>query len=464
MSANADTPPPASDDPARAFARLREAWTAKRGLGLDDRRAGLIKLRAAIKAHAEDFARALDADFGGRSRHETLVAEIATILAALDHAVPRLARWASPERVAVGWRFWPARARIVSQPLGVVAILGPANFPVQLTVLPLIGAVAAGCRVLVKPSELTPATADLLSRCLAEAFAPDHVATVQGGADVAVALTNLPLDHILFTGSTANGRKVMAAAAGQLTPVTLELGGKSPAVIDVAADVDAAARAIVTGKLMNAGQTCVAPDYVLVPTALRETFVSAAVRHARALYPDPDGPGYTAVRGAAARARLLRLRDGQTVVPLLDTSSKTAAALVIEPAPASPVMQEEIFGPLLPVISYGNLDEAIRQIDSLPAPLALYWFGPENARLADLLARTRSGTVAVNETVLHAAIAGLPFGGVGASGMGAYHGRAGFDTFSHRRPIFVQSRWSPTRLLQPPYRGQSERIIRLLLR
>ncbi len=450
-----------------AYEVLRAAFRQHGGVPLPERRAGLRRLRAAVRSRAEDFARTLDADFGGRSRGETLVAEIVTVLGAIDHALPRLRRWAAPERVFVGWRFWPARARIVKQPLGVAGILGPSNFPVQLTLLPVIGAVAAGCRVLVKPSELTPRTAGLLARCLAEAFGADHVAVVQGGADVAAAMTHLPLDTLLFTGSTANGRKVMAAAAGHLTPVTLELGGKSPCVIDAGADIPAAARAIIAGKLMNAGQTCVAPDYVLVPRALREAFVAAAREAARTLYPDPDGPGYTAVRDEGARARLAELAEGHVLVPLFDRpvgTPKLAAALVLDPPPSSRIMQEEIFGPLLPVLAYNAPDEAIEQINSLPRPLALYWFGRDRARLAALLDRTLSGTVAVNETVLHAAVEALPFGGVGASGLGAYHGRAGFDTFSHRRPVFTQSRLSLTRLLKPPYGRKDERIIDLLLR
>ncbi len=449
-----------------AYGRLRRAWDADGGLPLGVRRGALLRLRAAVKTNAEAFARALDADFGGRSRHETLIAEVAAVLGAVDHAVPRLAGWAAPERVAVGWRFAPATARIVTQPLGVAGIMGPGNFPVQLTLLPLVGAVAAGCRVLVKVSELTPATAELMGRVLGEVFDPGQVATVSGGADVAAAMTRLPLDHLLFTGSTANGRRVMAAAAERLTPVTLELGGKSPAVVDAGADVEAAARAIMAGKLMNAGQTCVAPDYALVPAALMEAFVAAAVRAARALYPDPHGPAYTAVRDTAARDRLAALLHGQRTVPLFASPvppPRVAPVLVLDPAPDSPIMQQEIFGPLLPVLTCDTPEAAVDRINRLPRPLALYWFGRDRARLQTVLDRTLSGTVAVNETVLQAAVESLPFGGVGASGLGAYHGRAGFDTFSHRRPVFIQSRFSLTRLLQPPYGRRAEAIIRSIL-
>ena len=452
-------------EPARAFGGLRAAWDNAGGLPVDARREALGRLREAVRTRADAIVHSVDADFGGRARAETLVAEVAAVLRAVDHAVPRLAGWAAPERVGLGWPFWPARASIRKEPRGVVGILGPSNFPVQLTLLPLVGAVAAGCRVLVKPSELTPATAALLAEVLADAFAPDHVAAVTGGPDLAAALTRLPLDHLLFTGSTANGRRVMAAAAERLTPLTLELGGKSPVVIAPDADLARAARAIMAGKLMNSGQTCVAPDYVLVPRALRDGFVDAATTAARALYPDPAA--MTAVRSEGARQRLRDLTAGFACVALLDRPIPPGAVtplLVLDPPLDAPIMREEIFGPLLPVVGYDDLDAAIAIVNARPAPLALYWFGRDRAALAALLDRTSSGTVAVNETVLHAAVEALPFGGIGGSGFGAYHGRAGFETFTHRRPVFVQSRFSLTRLLQPPHGARAERIIAGMLR
>lgn len=454
------TRPAPAGEPSDSYDRLRDAWDRAGGLTLARRRAALAGLRQAIRTRAEAFAETLDADFGGRSRAESLVAEVAAVLRAIDHAGPRLTRWAAPERVGVGWPFWPARAHLRKQPLGVVGVMGPANFPVQLTLLPLVGAIAAGCRVLVKPSELMPATAALLGEALAEAFGADEVACLKGGPETAAAMTRLPLDHLLFTGSTSNGRRVMAAAADRLTPLTLELGGKSPVVIAADADLPTAARAIVAGKLMNAGQTCIAPDYVLVPRPLRDAFVAEARAAARSLYPDPAA--MTAVRGETARRRLADLQTGLATVPLFETAS--AAALVLDPPLDSPIMREEVFGPLLPVIGYDGTDAALAIINALPRPLALYWFGRDRTSLAAVLDRTVSGTVAINETVLHAAVEALPFGGVGASGFGAYHGRAGFDTFSHHRPVFVQTRFSLTRLLQPPYGARAERIIRSMLR
>lgn len=461
----APSPADPAGEPSRAYERLREAWDRHGGLSLARRRAALEGLRRAVRGRAEAFAETLDADFGGRSRAESLIAEVAAVLRAVDHAGPRLKRWAAPERIGVGWPFWPARAHLRKQPRGVVGIMGPANFPVQLTLLPLVGAVAAGCRVLVKPSELMPATARLMGEVLAEAFGPDEVASIEGGPDVAAAMTGLPLDHLLFTGSTANGRRVMAAAADHLTPLTLELGGKSPVLIAADADLPAAARAIMAGKLMNAGQTCIAPDYVLVPRRLRDAFVTEARAAARALYPDPAA--MTAVRGEAARRRLAGLAEGLTTVPLFETAtpaSGVAPALVLDPPLDGRLMREEVFGPLLPVLGYAEIGDALAIVNALPPPLALYWFGRDRAGLAAVLDRTISGGVAVNETVLHAAVEALPFGGVGASGFGAYHGRAGFDTFTHRRAVFVQTRFSLTRLLQPPYGARAERIIRSMLR
>jgi coniferyl-aldehyde dehydrogenase len=459
--------PQSTRDLETAFARLRHAQDADGGLPLPRRRAALGALRNGIKASAEDFARSIDADFGARSRHETLIAEIGVVLAAIDYAMSRLKRWARPERVHPGWRFWPASSRIIKEPRGVVGIIAPWNYPVQLALLPLVAALGAGCRAIVKPSELAPETADLLVRLLANTFAPDMVAPVLGDAEIAAALTRLPLDALLFTGSAAVGRKVMRAAAESLTPVTLELGGKCPAIIDASADLQAAAEAIIAGKLLNAGQTCVAPDYVLVPHAARDAFVDAAKAAARRLYPDPAGGDYGAIRGAAARDRLLRLQDGLDAVPLFAemlASPRLTPALVLDPPAEHPILHEEIFGPLLPVLSYAHPDQALAMVNARPAPPALYWFGKDRAALAHVLARTASGTVAVNDTVVQAAVEALPFGGLGASGFGAYHGRAGFDAFTHRRAVFVQSRWGLTRLMRPPYGARAERLLRILLR
>jgi acyl-CoA reductase-like NAD-dependent aldehyde dehydrogenase len=456
-----------ADDLKDAFARQRRAFDRRGGLSLDQRRAQLKALRALVKAKADAFARAVGDDFRGRSPHETLIAEVGVLLAAIDYALPRLARWAKPERVGVGWRFWPARGMILKQPLGVVGVLSPWNYPVQLALMPVVASLAAGCRALVKPSELTPATSALLAEILAETFPPDVLAAVTGGPEVAAAISRLPFDSLIFTGSGRIGRQVMAAAAETLTPVVLELGGKSPVLVDETADLDAAAASIMAGKLLNAGQTCIAPDYALVPRRLREPFIDACRIAARRLYPDPSGPDYTAIRGEGARERLIRLQQGLDAVPLFDAplpSPKLAPAILRDPPPDSAVMREEIFGPLLPVVSYDDPEEAVAAVNARPRPLALYWFGRDRARLRPVLERTLSGGVAVNETILQAAVEALPFGGVGASGFGAYHGRAGFDAFTHRRAVLVQSRWGGAKVLRPPYGRLAERLLKLVLR
>jgi coniferyl-aldehyde dehydrogenase len=460
-------PVPDPDSLLEAFSRQRTAFDRDGGLAPETRRATLKTLRSVIKARSDDFAKTVAADFGGRSRHETLIAEIGVLLGAIDHALPRLAYWARPERVAVGWRFWPARGRVMKQPLGVIGVLAPWNYPVQLALMPVVAALAAGCRALVKPSELTPATSALLADTLAETFAPEILAAVTGGPEVAERMSRLPFDALIFTGSGRVGRQVMAAAADNLTPVVLELGGKSPAIVDESADLDDAAASIMAGKLLNAGQTCVAPDYVLVPRRLQQSFVEACRAAASRLYPDPVGPDYSAIRGEAARQRLIGLQEELQTVPLFPCTleaPKLAPVAIIDPPDDSAVMREEIFGPLLPIVSCDTPDEAVRAVNARPRPLALYWFGRDRARLGAILERTRSGGVAVNDTVVHAAIEALPFGGVGASGFGAYHGRAGFDAFTHRRAVLLQSRWSGTRFARPPYGPLADRLLKLLLR
>ena len=284
---------------------------------------------------------------------------------------------------------------------------------------------------------------------------------IEGGAEVAAEMAGLAFDKLLFTGSTQTGRRVLSAAAETLTPVVLELGGKSPAIVDPSADLRRAAVDIVAGKLLNAGQTCVAPDYVLVPRVAVPEFVEAAQAAAARMRPDPSGPDITAVCRPSDRERLERLVAGLDLVPLVSPAGARGVSpcLVIDPPQDSDLMREEIFGPVLPLVPYDDLEEVLTDLARRPAPLALYWFGRDRAALATVLARTRSGGVAVNDTVLQVAVEGLPFGGLGESGVGAYHGRAGFDTFSHRRAVLVQSRWSGARLLRPPYGKLAERAI-----
>ncbi len=446
---------------AAALHRLREAQARDGDLTLECRRVGLRALRRLVTAEAETFAAAIAADFGQRSWHETMISEIGVVAAAIDHALPRLARWSRPERVPVGWRFWPARGRVLKQPLGVVGVIAPWNYPVQLALSPVIGALAAGCRVVLKPSEHTPRTAAALCAAVTRHLDPDLVIAIDGGPEVAAEMSGLPFDKLLFTGSTQTGRRVLRAAADTLTPVVLELGGKSPAIVDASADLKQAAADIVAGKLLNAGQTCVAPDYVLLPRAAVPSFVEAAKAAAARMRPDPAGPDVTTVCRPADRDRLERLVASLDLVPLIEPAGPRGVSpcLVIDPPEDSDLMREEIFGPVLPLVAYDDPEDVFAYLDRRPAPLALYWFGRNRAMLTTVLARTRSGGVAINDTVLQVAVEGLPFGGLGASGVGAYHGRAGFEAFSHSRAVFMQSRWSGTRLLRPPYGKLAERIL-----
>ncbi len=444
-----------------ALRRLRAAQVREGSVSPQARRDALKALRRLVVAEADAIVAAVSRDFGGRSPHETRISEIAMTLAAIDHALSRLGRWCRPERVGVGWRFWPASARVLKQPVGVVGIISPWNYPVQLALLPLVGALAAGCRAVLKPSEHAPATTALLARAMAKHLDPDLVQVVEGGAAEAAAMASLPFDKLLFTGSTRTGRLVLRAAADNLVPTVLELGGKSPAIVDVSADLARAAADIIAGKLLNAGQTCVATDYVFVPRAAMHSFVEAARTAARRLYPDPGCGDYSAICRPADRERLLALCADHETVSLFDrelAAPRLSPALILDPSLDSALMRDEIFGPLLPVIPYDDLEGVFRILSDKPDPLALYWFGSDRARLAQVLQRTRSGGVSINDTVMQVAVEALPFGGLGASGMGAYHGRSGFEAFTHRRAVFDQHRWSPTRLLRPPYGKLADRI------
>jgi coniferyl-aldehyde dehydrogenase len=365
---------------------------------------------------------------------------------------------------------------VMFQPLGTVGIVVPWNYPVLLAVAPLAGALAAGNRVMVKMSELAPATAALFARLVAERFAADELAVVEGGVPVAQAFVALPFDHLLYTGSTAVGRSVMRAAADNLTPVTLELGGKCPAIVGPGYPLAHAAERIVVGKTMNAGQTCIAPDYVLVPAGSERRFLEEAKRVTAACYPDlARSPDYSTIVNTRHFERLLALLEdarakGAEIVDLAPDAAPDARTRRLPPAAllgandAMRVMQEEIFGPLLPVVAYSSLDEAIAYVNARARPLALYVFDRDTANVERVLARTVSGGVTVNDTILHIAQEDLPFGGVGPSGMGRYHGRDGFETFSVRKAVFYQSRLNGAGLFKPPYTERVRALLKLVLR
>jgi len=457
--------------------QLRASWSARRP-DYTQRRDDLRRLRDVYKSRLDAMAAAVSADFGHRSKHESLLGEGMTVLTEIDHMLSHLRRWMRPERRSVGWRLWPARAEVRHVPVGVVGVIAPWNYPVNLALVPLATAIAAGNHVYLKPSEHTPRTSEFLRDLLADVFPADRVAVALGGTDVAGAFAALPFDHLMFTGSTAVGRKVMAAAAANLTPVTLELGGKSPAVIGEDFPMAQAATRVVTGKLLNAGQTCIAPDYVLVPQSRLEELVRALREEVARRYPSlDDNPDYTRIINEAQYRRLRSYLDdararGLEVIPLVEVKDAERAdierllppTLVIDPGNEANVMQDEIFGPILPIKTYRNLDEAIAYINERDRPLALYYFSRNKADIERLLTQTVAGGACINETLYHNACNSLPFGGIGSSGMGHYHGRDGFVTFSKAMPVLHQARWPLSDKLRPPYQGLADRMIKLLVR
>ena len=470
-----------TDNPPASLERLlliqRSAFEAERYPSVATRRDRLERLRRIVTQDESRFVAAIERDFGHRSAHETRLAELYIVGAEARHAIRRLSRWMKPRRVATPWHLLPASARIMHQPVGVVGIISPWNYPVQLALAPAVAAIAAGNRVMLKPSELTPATSSLLAELVSAAFREDEFAVVEGDADIGQAFSALAFDHLFFTGSTAVGRKVAQAAAANLTPVTLELGGKSPAVFDATADFASSVPRLMVGKLLNAGQTCIAPDYALVPAARLDEFIAAATATVHDLYPQVStNPDYTSIVNARHFARLTGLLDdarskGARIMPLGEAGARTdttprrlVPTLVAGVTDDMAIMREEIFGPLLPIETYSTPDDAIAKINARPHPLALYWFGADRGHRERMLRQTLAGGVTVNDTLWHFAHEGLPFGGVGASGSGQYHGEHGFVTFSKAKPVYAQSRFAPTRLLYPPYGRVFERVLALLKR
>ena len=429
-----------------------------------------------IDSQAERFAAAIAQDFGGRSPTEVRITETLLLQSGIRHAVRGLAAWMKPRRVPSAPAYWPGRAFVMHQPLGVVGIISPWNYPLQLTLAPLIGVLAAGNRAMIKPSESAPLFAGALREALAATFSADEVAVIDGDAGVGEAFAALPFDHLIFTGSTAVGRAIAAAAARNLTPVTLELGGKSPVIIDPSCPFDRRLDRLAWGKLINAGQTCIAPDYALVPRALVPSFVAALRASMHRLYPTFQGNAdYTSIVSERHFQRLSDLigdakAHGARLIELEPDDRRTgggrqlAPVILLDVDQRMRVMREEIFGPILPVVPYETLGEALEFVNRRDRPLALYWFGTDGAARDQVLAGALAGGVTINDTMLHIAQHSLPFGGVGASGQGHYHGEYGFRRFSHQKPVFVQARWSGVKWIRPPYGRSIGRLLALLAR
>jgi coniferyl-aldehyde dehydrogenase len=459
----------------RVFAAMHAASRSEIAVELSVRRDRLDRLRRLLRDNVEAFVSAIDADFGHRSAHETRLLEMFPALDAVRHARRHVGRWMRPQGRRASIWFRPGRAQVVFQPLGVIGIMVPWNYPLLLAISPLAAALAAGNRAMIKMSEFTPRTGWLLATLVSRAFDETEVAVVLGGVEVGAAFARLPFDHLLFTGSTAVGHHIMRAAADNLTPVTLELGGKSPVIIGPEYPLAKAAERIMIGKLMNAGQTCIAPDYVLVPAGQEEAFVAAARAVVARIYPAlASTPDYSAIIDDRHFQRLgAYLEDAAEQGARLEPLSSAPADAATRRLPpvallgvkdSMRVMQEEIFGPLLPIIPYRSFADALAYVNARPRPLALYVFDNDRGRVDAVLNGTVTGGVTVNDTILHIAHEDLPFGGVGPSGMGHYHGHDGFKAFSKQKGVFRQSSLNAMSLFNPPYGRLIERLTRFLIR
>jgi len=454
-----------------ALGHQRAAFQVEMYPSLATRRDRIQRVLEMTNQYADELVAAISRDFEHRARQESLLADVFTVTSSGKHALKHLRRWMRVQRMPTPLHFLPGSNRLLPQPLGVVGIISPWNYPYNLALTPAVAALAAGNRVLIKPSELTPETGALMARIVAKYFSPEEMHVILGDAEVGRAFTQLPFDHLFFTGSTAVGRHVAVAAAQNLTPVTLELGGKSPAIVDRSALLKLSAERIAFAKLFNAGQTCVAPDYALVPRELVAPFVEHVQAAMRSYYPTLEGnPDYTSIVSPRHHARLTGLLDnarehGAKVIPLhapLAGGRKFVPTLLLDVNDEMSVMREEIFGPLLPIIAYDKVDEALAYVNRHDRPLALYWFGENSTERERVLMQTHAGGVTINDCIWHLGQEDQPFGGVGASGMGSYHGEWGFRTFSKHKPVFNQPRFAGTKLFYPPYGKTFERLLGLL--
>ena len=460
---------PANAPVAALVRRLRETFESGRTRPAAWRRAQLEAMKRMLVEREDEFLDALTADLG-KPRTEGWITDVVLVTREIDHTLAHLAEWMRPERVAVPWVLLPAKSYVVPEPLGVALVIGPWNYPLQLLLLPMAAAIAAGNAVVGKPSEIAPASSGAMARLVPEYLDPDAVAIVEGGVPETTALLEERFDHVFYTGNGRVGRVVMEAAAKHLTPVTLELGGKSPAIVDRDADLRIAARRIAFGKWLNAGQTCIAPDYVLVHRGVERRLVDELRKATSSFFRgDPKAaPDYARIVNQAHFARLAGLLEsggfGEAIGGDVDPASRYIGPTILRGVdPDAPVMVDEIFGPILPVIAVDGMDEAIRFVNDRPKPLALYLFAKSRETVRRVLGRTSSGGACVNTTVVHLAVPGLPFGGVGGSGYGAYHGKAGFDTFTHRKAVMSKPAHPDPPVLYPPWSALKRRILRRIL-
>ncbi|MEH2231966.1 MAG: aldehyde dehydrogenase [Nostoc sp.] len=425
----------------------------------------LKNLKQAIIEHEQSIVEALQADLH-KPEVETYLTEI-SVIKDIDYAIKHLQNWSKPQKAAVSWDFFSYSAKIYPEPLGVVLIIGPWNYPFQLIISPLIGAIAAGNCAIIKPSEIASHTSDVIAKIIAKHFDPAYLAVVEGGVEASQKLLAEKFDHIFFTGGTAVGKIIMAAAAKYLTPVTLELGGKSPCIVDTDVNLEHTVRRITWGKFINAGQTCIAPDYLLVNKTIKKDLIDGLEKSLKEFYGEnpANSPDYARIISQKHFERLVSfLKDGEVVIGGENQPSERyiAPTLIDNVSLEDSVMQEEIFGPILPIIEYTDITEAIALINSRPKPLALYLFSQDKNLQKRVLQETSSGGVCINDTVMQVGVSSLPFGGVGDSGIGNYHGKASFDTFSHKKSVLQNSFWLDLKWRYAPYQGKLPLIKKLL--
>lgn len=459
------------------FNRQQLAFREYAPLGYTKRIEALDALLQTVLICEEILVEALKTDFGHRSAHETRLLEIIPLVDEIRYVKRNLRRWMQTRTAPVNWQFLPSRSKIIYQPLGVVGVIGAWNYPVLLALSPLVNALAAGNHVMIKPSEMAPSTANAIQQMIRGTFPEEYVTVIIGGTEAAEIFSTLPFDHLLYTGSDRVGKLVMKAAAENLTPVTLELGGKSPALVHQSYSTAIAADRICSAKFWNAGQTCIAPDYALVSSHRMDEFVRSSEAIISKRYPRPaSNDDYTHMISQAAWRRMQDLVDDardkgaqiiQPATEIFTAENRVFPPTLIVGADSSMrVMQEEIFGPILPVVTYSSFDDALDFINVRPRPLALYYFDRNNSRIEKVLERTVSGGVTINDCIFHFPQHALPFGGVGPSGMGAYHGFNGFATFSKTKGVLLQSALVGSflsRALKPPYTSLADRLIAFLL-
>ena len=475
-------PKSTSDDHSGSIDEMKKILSNQKALFINEpniawlkRKENLKKLGSIIKDHESDFINAISKDFGNRASEETIIAEMLVIQGGINHALKHTPKWMRTRKAPTALQFKPAYNRVIPQPLGVIGIMSPWNYPLQLAVMPLIGALGAGNRAMIKPSEYTPLFSKLLKKVLGKVFSEDEVYVALGGVDVATCFSSLHFDHLIFTGSTNVGRIVAKSAAANLVPCTLELGGKSPAIIDESANLKTAVARLTNAKLLNAGQTCVAPDYLLMPKSQVSDFANAMISQAETFYPEFAGnKDYTSIIADSHYARLQNLLEdaenkgakirvaGNDDKQQLAKERRIPLTIVTETTPDMKIMQEEIFGPLLPILESESLNESLEYISKRDRPLALYWFGKNKNKLNRVLKESISGGVTINDATWHVIQEDIPFGGVGPSGMGAYHGEVGFRTFSHMKGVFFQSNFSQGSKLHPPYGPMASKMINLM--